>query len=270
MESINVESQRIIQKFEGLGVSRKRQFWRRQFAKESTRGQVIFDGIVGLALPSLCLFFDPIVFRSGMVDKPILGKFQLFAYAVIILETLAMVAWLTCARSQVWASALGAVMLTGAFFSFVVGFVILPFSLLGLMFLIGVLGFIPFLTAFVFLRNGLRALKSTGEYFNLTALFAPLVLGAAFALGAPAAIQWSVASVISSSLNDVINGTPQQAATATNRLRLASLIATDDKFDALITAYGDETDNSRRVRLAQAYRDITGDEIVFRREMLAD
>ncbi len=264
MESINVESR------DRLSANRKRVFWRRQFAKEATRAQTIFDCIVGLALPYVCLYFDPIVFRGGIGGGAVLGKFQLFAYAVIVLETLTLGMWLTVARSEAWARGVGGVLMAGGLFSLVVGILILPFSLIGLMFGIGVMGFIPFLTALVYLRNGLRAFKRSDEFMDLGALFAPLMLGAAFVLGTPAMIQWGVSEVISHSINDVLKGAPQQAATATNRLRLANWIATDVNFDSIVLAYEHETEPSRRMRLAQAYKDITGNDIERRLRILAD
>jgi len=112
----------------------------------------------GIVLPVACLVFDPVVFRGGFAGGPLLGPFKLFAYALIALEIAALGAWLALrGRAGVWCGPLGGVMTAGALFSLVVGVVLLPFSLLGLMFLIGVLGFSPFLAALVYWRNGGRA-----------------------------------------------------------------------------------------------------------------
>jgi hypothetical protein len=51
---------------------------------------------------------------------------------------------------------LGDVLLAGGIFSFLLGLALLPFSLMGLLILIGIFGFTPFITSFVFFRNARR------------------------------------------------------------------------------------------------------------------
>jgi hypothetical protein len=144
--------------------TRKSGFLSRQFEPRATRAQKVFDVVVGIVLPVLCLYFDPLVFRGDMMGAPVLGRFRLFAYAVVAVEICALALWLAAgARVKEWGGMLGGAMLAGALFSFVVGVLILPFSLIGLMVLIGALGFVPFLTAFVYLRNAWRAAGALGR-----------------------------------------------------------------------------------------------------------
>jgi hypothetical protein len=109
-------------------------FLRRQFTGTATRPQIIFDLVVGIILPILCLIFDPIVFRGSFgFGGGLLKSFQLFAYAVIGLEVLTLGLWLMWGEwAGAWRSAIGGVLLAGAFFSFLIAIILLPFSLMGL------------------------------------------------------------------------------------------------------------------------------------------
>lgn len=142
-----------------------RGFWRRQFVGAPTSAQLSFDVAFGLVLPFLCYYFDPIVFRSSSeYDMGLYPQVQFYAYTISALEMVALCAWLSGAvRAGRGAAALTGVLLAGAIFSFVVGVAILPYSLLGLIIFIGALGFIPFLTSLVYLRNAWRAAGAAGH-----------------------------------------------------------------------------------------------------------
>jgi hypothetical protein len=76
----------------------------------------------------------------------------------------------------------------GGIFSTAIGVAILPMSLYGLLLLIGVLGFTPFVTAFVYFRSGVRAMKdqvnnSTYDFRFMTAALAALFIIAFSVLG---------------------------------------------------------------------------------------
>ena len=45
---------------------KKSGFWRRQFQDRITGGQRKFDWFFGVIMPSICFFFDPIVFTTTM------------------------------------------------------------------------------------------------------------------------------------------------------------------------------------------------------------
>lgn len=166
-------------------------FWRRQFGEQVTPKQRRFDILFGFVMPVLCLVFDPIVFREWLSDKPgfLLGSLQFYAYTIIALEMVALAAWLSgvAGRGRPPA-ALGGVLLAGGLFSFALGVVLLPFSVLGIIFfLVGILGFTPLFTAVVYLRNGWRAanLGRSGDDMSWRDA-AEFALGFVFALGAPA------------------------------------------------------------------------------------
>ena len=164
-------------------------FWRRQFGAQVTRKQRRFDVAFGLVLPVLCFVFDPIVFREWFSDAPgLLGRWQFYAYTISALEMVALAAWLFKANGGGRPpAALGGMLLAGGFFSLLVGVVLLPFSLLGLILFVGVFGFTPFFTAVVYLRNGWRAANPGRSGDGLRAgAAAAFALGFVLALGAPA------------------------------------------------------------------------------------
>jgi len=247
-----------------------RDFVRRQFQLETTRARISFDVAIGIVLPILCLVFDPIVFRYGMLGPPLAGGLQLFAYGVIAIEIIGLAVWLGLGeRVGEWCGVLGGVMLAGAIFSTVIGICLLPFSLIGLMFLIGVFGFTPFLTAFIYLRNARRALRVAGARMPRAALFITLLMGATLALGAPAFAHWRVGGLIEVSIAEVLDGDDTQAKTAARRLRRVRWLASGE-IDQVAWAYGRATDPARKERLARAYHDITGGDIEHRLLVLND
>lgn len=133
-------------------------FWLRQFTLEATEPQKVFDWIVGIVLPTSCLIVDPIVFcPDGILD---LEKYRILVYLLIGVGMITLVLWLTIGKHIKRVDALmTCVLLLGSLCAFAIGVVLLPFSVWGLRILIGVLGFLPFFTGFVFLRNGVRIIR---------------------------------------------------------------------------------------------------------------
>jgi hypothetical protein len=246
------------------------EFLRRQFRVEPTLAQVVFDITIGIVLPILCLVFDPLVFRSGILGAPMAGQFQLFAYAFIAIEIIALAVWLCVgARAGEWCGVLAGIMFAGALFSVAIGIFLLPISLLGLIILVGVLGFTPFLTALIYLRNARRALTAAKSRMPRAALFITLLLGATLALGTPAFAHWRINELVERSLTEVLEGDDSQAAAAARRLQLVGWFDSAE-LDQVVWAYAKTTDPQRRERLARAYRKLTGRDIEYRLAVLND
>ena len=249
-----------------------REFLRRQFRDEATRAQIKFDIAVGLALPILCLVFDPFVFRGGFLsERPLAGQFQLFAYGFVAVEIIALAVWLALgSRAAEWCGVISGIMLTGALFSLIIGICLLPFSLVGLLFLlVGALGFTPFLTAFIYLRNARRALKAARPQMPRAGLFVTLLFGATLVVGAPAFVHWRLGNLIQHSLIEVLDGDDSRADAAARKLRYVRWFASVE-IDQVVWAYGRATDARQKERLARAYREITGDDISRRLSVLYD
>lgn len=240
-------------------------FWRRQFGDVPTPAQLRFDVIFGLVLPALCFVFDPIFFRNsfGLMGRDgIYQQFRLFAYSASALEMATLVCWLFVVRSYpAWSRPAGGVMAAGALFSFALGLAILPLSLMGLiLFGLGALGFIPFVTALVYLRNARRALRlnRTGPAVRggATAAFA---FGLALALGTPAAAQRGSKRILKRASAEVVAG--GELSPPKQRLMRVLTFLTGETFDNLVEEHDTEPDAEQRARLAEAYWELTGREI---------
>lgn len=136
-------------------------FTKRQFFLEPTARQTRFDWAFGVGLPLICVAADPIVFSSALGSSDaLLGRYKIFAYILSSVSIMSMAAWL------LWGQRLGdlrpyigGLFLAGSVVSMIVGVILLPFSLIGMFMLIGFLGFTPLISSFVYLRNGIRAIK---------------------------------------------------------------------------------------------------------------
>lgn len=254
----------------GEPARRKRgSFWKRQFAGERTEPQLVFDVVFGLIAPVLCFIFDPVIFRGGLLGPPMLQPYQLFAYAVSTLGvSLLAVSMFFALRLGTWSRIVGGALIAGAIFSLLIGFTILPYSLMGLVVLIGALGFIPFFTAFVYLRVGWRTLKNKNIPLDRTVLGGVLV-GAFISLSLPALLSLYVSRSAAHSIDAILHGNSEQAQNAVGHLRWLPLIP-QQNLEPLIEAYLVETDNNRKEIIKNSYLVLAGEDIETRLAILND
>ena len=153
-------------------VSERPGFWRRQFSGGVTTAQKRFDWMFGVIMPTVCFFFDPIVFRSSFgANDLLLGGFKWFAFLLSFTAIMATMAWLLWGEKLKWANAILSGLFAVSFLAaLAIGIFLLPFSLLGLAFLIGALGFTPLFTSFVFLRNSVRSFRAAQPFLEKDAL----------------------------------------------------------------------------------------------------
>jgi hypothetical protein len=236
-------------------------FWARQFADVSTEKQDRFDVVFGIVLPVICLVLDPIVFQGGFFgERPVLARFQLFAYLFCGLQIGIFLCWRTLARHLAPAAGLiGGVLLAGALFSFIVGILILPLTFLGLIILIGIVGFTPFVTAFVYLRTGIRALRTQQRNTLFQSRFLLAVVMAGLSVVMPALLSHQVSTTISKSVNEILYGNPQEAQVALDRLKWLPVSST--ALSKLVDAYTFETRTEKKNVLKRYYKEITGEDI---------
>lgn len=248
-------------------------FWRRQFGRQPTAKQTIFDASFGIALPLLCFIFDPIVFRGNFFGGvPLLGRLQLLVYTISLIEICTLGLWLMLRGERLGtkSSAVGGFLYTGAFISLLLGIILLPLSLLGIGFFgLGLLGLTPFFTAFVFWRNAHRAVTSQRANVSGRRKLLAFALGLLFIVGAPLAIDLKLSSEAQSALATILEGDARQTDEAIERLRLLNYLIYLDT-DKIVWAYHIEQDAGRRERLAQAYQRLTGKDIEARRTYLID
>lgn len=153
-------------------------FFQQQFSSKPTPAQVTFDVFMGITAPIVCIAIDRFYF-DGFI-----GNLQEVSYAAIIIWVFTLALWLFLdLHTEVLLNKLsGPVLLTGALYASYIGIVMFPLIVMGLitgvmgvidydnagLFLIAMslFGFVPFGTAFVFLRNGYRALQRANKKFS--------------------------------------------------------------------------------------------------------
>jgi hypothetical protein len=236
-------------------------FWARQFADISTEKQDRFDVVFGIVLPVICLVLDPIVFQGGFFgERPLLARFQLFAYLFCGLQIGIFLCWRTLARHLAPAAGLiGGVLLAGALFSLVVGVLILPLTLFGLIILIGIVGFTPFVTAFVYLRTGIRAIRAQQRNALFESRFLLAVMAAFLSAAMPILISYKVSTTISAAMDQILYGNPQEARLAVNRLKWLRVPST--QLELIVLDYSRETNSGKKDVLKRYYKELTGEDI---------
>jgi hypothetical protein len=208
----------------------------------------------GIVLPVICLYFDPFVLQAPIesIEPPLLGRYVVAARVAIGLGLLSLSAWMLIR----WPPALMAGLLAGgALFATLLGLVLLPFSIIGLLWVIGVLGFTPFVTAFIFWRNAVGAYRRTYHNRIKGWVLIAVAVGLAISCAAPCAMQWYVTRAVEM----VQSHHPAEAAQGLSVLKQFRAII---HYDLLVFAYRRaEKDVERRERLAKAYKELTGTEI---------
>lgn len=239
-------------------------FWKRQYALNVTRPQIVFDAFFGAVLPVVCLFMDPGIFRSGgLPGTSLLTHFGLFAYLEIALCIAALIFYLVTRRSSLF---LAGMLYAGMLFSLAVGIMILPLTIVGVFVLIGVLGLTPFLTAFVFLRNARRCWNRSSRKAVPTAILASAAT-VAMTVIVPLAIQFETVRITNHAMETLRTGTEEEASRAIHTLKLARIVIDTDR---LAIAYGNTGDEKVRERLARAYHELTGEKVEDRLAELND
>ena len=167
---------------ENLEIKTEKSFWKRQFQQESTESQRTFDWLVGVILPIACFVFDPIVFKN----QGLLINYKSFAYLLSFVSVMAMSAWLIWGAKLKWLNAfLAGLFITGSIVSLSVGIILFPISILGLVILIGALGFTPLFSAIVFLRNSIRAYQAAKPFLEKRVLVYSFLISALFSAVVP-------------------------------------------------------------------------------------
>ncbi len=223
-------------------------------ATPAPRRSTSFDGVFGIALPILCLVADPGVLRPTplvALGPPMLAPFAVAAYAAILPAMAVLVAWLAWPRA---ALVLAGPLFAGGGVALAIGVALLPISLPACLVLIGLLGLVPFATAFVFFRNGWRALRAAragGASARALALVPLLFVGTVgFAFGAQRHADGRVEALIDAATS----GDERRTADAVEGLRPYGWLV--DMAPALAAARAGP--EARAERLERAWHDATG------------
>lgn len=243
-------------------------FWRRQFRPPRTRAQRVFDVLFGIIAPVLCFAFDPIVLKRGEFGGALFPQFRSFVYLVSGIEILLLITWMALGRElRPNTRLIGGTLIAGALFSGLIGLALLPLTLIGLLVVIGIFGFIPFLTALVYLRNGRNALEQS--YSGGSVWVRSVVAGCILALAPAAGLSLVAGTFVSDSMNAVIYANAATADTAIEQIKYLQFLAAPET-DQLVVAYAAENDPERKKELGRRYLKLTGQDIEERQRILAD
>ncbi len=231
-------------------------FWGRQFGSESTPKQIFFDWSFGVVLPVVCFIFDPVVFKGNAMGIAFLANYKPFAYLLSFVSVMALSAWLVWGAKLKWLNAL----LAGLFFSggvaaLIIGVCLIPFSVLGLIVLIGILGFTPLLTALVFLRNAVRAVRLSSPLIAENKFIYAVIFGALFG----AVVPWAINAEIKKSLERIENGDAQTVYSESEKLKFVAPLV---NFDNLVLLYSRSALGAdKKQAISEVYLQLTGENI---------
>jgi hypothetical protein len=250
--------------------SMRRSFWKRQFFATRTPAQIVFDLAFGVMAPLACFAFDPIVFQGGYAGPPLFPSYQPVVYLFSGIEIVLLCFWLVMDRGPELSNAvMGSALLVGSFFCLIIGIVLLPYTLVGLLLGIGVFGFIPFLTAAVYGRNGLRALRTNANPHSSLTRSVGFLCGAFLVMGLSAAGACWIQISAAHSVDEILRGDVAHATYATQQLAVLKFF-TNAELNRIVDAYISEKDAERKAMLKSRYREITGEDIELRARIIQD
>jgi hypothetical protein len=265
----------------------------RQFQPPTTNAQLVCDVLFGVMAPILCFVFDPAILRtSGFLspfapNEAFFPQFAAFVYIASGIEIMLLTAWLIWGRRMQTATQLaGGILMAGALFSGLIGLILLPLSVTGLTIGIGVFGFVPFLTALVYLRNARSAFQFTAKPLAVPgapeskpndalelrvrrSTLLATVAGGVLVLGPPAALNAAASVFVSEAMDAVLTADEQQSDLAIDEIRYLQFFARP-QVDRLVSAYSTTDEPSRKEVLKRRYLKLTGDDIEQKMAIIRD
>jgi hypothetical protein len=243
-------------------------FWKRQ--SHASGPQIIYDILFGMVGPILCFVFDLIVFRGGMAGGALFPRYQIYVYLFSGLQIVLLGLWLLSGTGyRSLNDAIGGALICGGVFCLGAGLVLLPFSLMGLAFGVGLFGFTPFLNAFVYLRNGARAFHHRRRDLSIATRASALLIACLVVLIVPVILGATIQKAVRSSVDEIISGDPQHAIAAAHRLTPLRFFV-GSECERLVRAYIATNDPARKEFLKDCYQEITGESIEERIRILND
>ena len=248
---------------------KKRGFWKRQFNNDVTKRQIIFDLVFGFVLPVICIMFDPFIFKSSDlgIGEGILNEYKIFAYIFIGLEILMLLTWLfTMKRLKISCSLFSGILLAGGICSFAIGIVLVPLSIFGIFVSpIGILGFSPLFTAFVFMRNAIRSMKAANKFMKKKGLVFTIILTMAVVITISALANWTLSFAISQLYENTMSTDVVVRKDSVNKLKILKCFT--NSYD-MVRLHQDEDDMTRRKYIGKAYGEIFNEDIELAEEKL--
>jgi hypothetical protein len=224
--------------------------------------QILFDVSFGVILPIVCLVCDPIVFKRSeilifnarYIPPVIFPRCAPFAYCLIGIDAaLLLFVFFLHLRSAF----LGGCLLSGALFSLVLGLLMTPVTLLGMMIGIGFLGLTPFFTSFVYFRNFLRIIRHSIHRSAVVIVFLTF-LGLSTAFLISFTFHKIVSMHIDASLESIACGNAHLETQARETLQRLRFLFNDNR---LIILYNQTPDENQKKKISEVYQQITGQTI---------
>jgi hypothetical protein len=207
-----------------------------------------------VVVPALLVGIDPIVFDGiGFSSEGgILGFARTFAFFAMFVGALFAVLSLTINRMRAFQSG---VLAAAGVFAGLLWLALLPFSLIGIMFLgLGLLGMAPAVTSLSLLIHAEHAMRESKESYKVPRFLTGFLLYIVFC----AAMQSWGDNAEKKSSEELRCGAPACVESATARLKWwGPFIGYDD----LVWCWFREKDKGRKARLAAAYLSLTGGDI---------
>ena len=219
----------------------------------------LFDFGFGVIAPVICLIVDPVVFKgaSFLADGGLLAPFKVAAYTAVGLGVAALAIWLIFRpRLLTHSDFFAGIFLMAQVSAFLTAVIILPMSIIGIG-MGGILGLIPFVTAFVFSRQHKQAQIDSAALPHrrrntFVAMFAVIAI--------PIFLQWTTSRYVGSAVRTILTNADSTPA-AVGQLKAAFWCGNECFFDIAHEYYKASKDPARRQYLANIYHDITGGDI---------
>ena len=220
----------------------------------------------GLIAPLLCLLLNPTVMCERLFSPT--GweqQYNVFVYLVLAIGATAVsFVQFQSPPAHAWDAVLAGLLLCCGAIIFGVALLLAPRSIFALRFLVGIFGFIPFITAFVWLRTGAWLLQRTRSSMPAPLVKMSLALSVLVALGIPTVIQTYASFKVSQAVSDILSTEPYRASAAIQTLQSAFWCPITC-FDPIALAYNSSASNPlRKDTLAQTYQTITGQDVTKR------
>jgi len=245
-------------------------FWARQFDQNVTLEQICFDFIFGILAPILCIVLDPFVFNNTdqLLESNFylpFAQFRIFAYLAIGTGICILALWLIF-RSRLTKARIffASSFVIGTLVALFLGIYLAPCSFIGLVIIIGILGFIPFIVAFVYWRNGVRAWEENKSAMSVKAKIIQLATSLILVLGLPPIGQWYTSRMVAENIQRVLNISEQTAAQDLQSLH-NTFWCNDACYREILKEYREVRRTERRDLFAQAYLKLTGEDIEYAR-----
>ena len=217
--------------------------------------------VLGVAVPPIMLLLDPVVFRGSFVGPGLLSQYRAAGYVGIASGVAALALLLVRDRAKAFVAGF---MAGAAVFGLALGLAILPFSLLGTLFLgVGLLGFSPFPSAAVFGVWAHRTFREAPPRLRTLQAAAGVLVFGCLCIGA----QVGATNVLRTSIGDIVSGGVRKQKIAEERLSRWQWLV---DMDQVMLAWEKEPDPEAKRHLADAYKGVTGQDIEDRASQFAD